>query len=313
MTTSKNLIILEGPDGSGKSTLARRYAQELGFRVLHAGPFPGVDMELPRFYQDMMLPALQGYENVVMDRSWISEEVYGNAYRNGSNRVGRVYRRMLERVAYRCETTVVFCLPPKAVAFDNWQKRKGKEYLKTVDAFNKVFNDYQQRSHDGSLTSLPTAYYDFTKNGDDFPSKTFCLPHRTALSSAGNIEAPFVLVGDGFGNPKGTDSYFQYPFVSFSNQGVSSWFTRQLDDAGISERSLLWLNSDGPLDEILALINHEPRKLVVIMGTAASERLIPIIDSIGEYIIVAHPQYSKRFMYHENVELDIITRIKEKL
>jgi polyphosphate kinase 2 (PPK2 family) len=111
MIDSKVLTIFEGPDGSGKTTAAREYAEQTGARYVHFPALPRVKHGLGRMYVEAMLPALLGYHDVVFDRCWLSETPYGEAFREGQDRLTQADRRMLERLALRCGAVVVKCLP----------------------------------------------------------------------------------------------------------------------------------------------------------------------------------------------------------
>jgi MoxR-like ATPase len=70
-------VVLEGGDGVGKSTLAQQLARDLGFTIVHSARTPdGVD--LAERYQQI----LSRLERLVLDRSFVSELVYG-ALRHG--------------------------------------------------------------------------------------------------------------------------------------------------------------------------------------------------------------------------------------
>ena len=89
--TSKKLTIFEGVDGSGKTVAAKRYADEICARYIHFGPFTRVTDGLARMYAEAMLLAVIGYQNVVFDRSWLSEGPYGLVMRGGrSSNPGRI-------------------------------------------------------------------------------------------------------------------------------------------------------------------------------------------------------------------------------
>jgi len=102
LNTCKRLTIFEGCDGSGKSTAAAKFAEEHGAKLVHFPALPRVTNNLARMYVEAMLPALLGYQDVVFDRCWLSEEPYGTAFREGQDRLGVVSVRMLERLAFRC-------------------------------------------------------------------------------------------------------------------------------------------------------------------------------------------------------------------
>ena len=83
MKTSKKLTIFEGCDGSGKTTAAREFAEQTGAKYVHFHNLPRIKKGLGRMYVEAMLPALLGYQEVVFDRSWLSETPYGEAFREG--------------------------------------------------------------------------------------------------------------------------------------------------------------------------------------------------------------------------------------
>lgn len=66
------LVVLEGADGTGKSTLAAGLASGHGYAVLHSGRPPDGGDLAGRFAFALATPGL-----VVLDRSFISELVYG--------------------------------------------------------------------------------------------------------------------------------------------------------------------------------------------------------------------------------------------
>src|SRR5688572_8749665 len=129
----KPIIIIEGPDGGGKTMLATELVIQFDAAYCHFGPLPHVKESLARVYIEAMLPALLGYQAVVMDRSWLSEYPYGMVFRSGQLRLFAEDTRMLERIALRCAARVVLCMPPVNDLKKNFERDKEEEYLKDVD------------------------------------------------------------------------------------------------------------------------------------------------------------------------------------
>lgn len=308
MTTSKRVTIFEGPDGSGKSTAAKQYATLVGARYVHLGPLPNVTDGLARLYAESMLPAVLGYQEVVMDRCWMSEEPYGDAYRGGANRLNPADVRMLERLALRCQPVVVLCNPGIEVVKANWESRKGEEYLKDVAQLEQVASAYGV-----ATTALPMASYDYTVNGawhglmrDIEMLRELTLPHKMSMQSAGNLKARILLVGDSFAERKNQDLHYQWPFASFSGQGCSRWFTQQLVDAGIDEMRLCWVNSDQFYHPGHDYWIYAHAEKVFALGANASAKL----ESRGvTHTLAAHPQGWKRF--HADDPYPLIEHLKE--
>src|SRR5690606_4535727 len=157
-TTSKSVTIFEGPDGGGKSTAAREYAALTNALYIHHGPYKQVGDGLSRMVLESMLPALLGYQDVVLDRCWLSEPIYADAFRGGKDRLGLERSRVLDRAALRCGAVIVKCLPQWAVVKANFLSRLGEEYLDTADQLLRVYGDYQ---HDLN-TALCDVEFDYT-------------------------------------------------------------------------------------------------------------------------------------------------------
>lgn len=284
---SKSLTIFEGPDGAGKSTLARRYADLISARYVHFPSLPRVNQSLARLYVEAMVPALLGYQHVVLDRCWLSETPYGEVHREGRDRLSNAARRMLERLALRCGAVVVKCLPPLQTCLANFRSRKGQEMLKSEHALSAVHHLYCDM-----VTELPTVTWDFTVDDPDYLGeavhKMRVMTHPLEIQSAGRWGASVVLIGEGFAERKEWDSWYQWPFGSFAGEGCSKWLTDELNKAGIRETNLLWANADQPLD-VLELTEAQR---VVALGQVAAEACYA--HKIGA-AVVDHPQYHKRF------------------
>lgn len=305
-TRSKTLTIFEGPDGGGKSTLAQAFAKRLGARYVHFGPLPHVGRSLARMYVEAMLPALLGYQDVVFDRSWLSELPYGDAFRGGKLRTDLPDVRMLERVALRCAGTVVMCLPDVETCLATFHARKGEEMLEREDQLRQVYSAYVDQP-----TALRTTYYD---RDYDWPEDTIRdlleyreqnvpLTHRLDQPTAGNWAAKVCVVGEDFAEVKDQDPLLQHPFVSFSRVGCSRWLAEYLAGEGIGEDQLSWANADFDLTKDgLDLAATE----FVALGAVAGEAL----DRAGRpYRVVPHPQHQKRFNTHEDYALGRAIRV----
>lgn len=310
MTRSCDLTIFEGPDGGGKSTDAQAYAEATGARYVHFSSLPRVTARgLGRMYLEAMLPALHGYQSVVFDRCWLSEQPYGSVFRpHQPLRVDKAAQRMLERVAMRCNARVIYCLPGLDVCLDTFRSRKGEEMLDREEQLEAVYRHYDLQV-DYAQTHLPFSVYDRTKHERawDLPAtqhvqKRFqagvsTLAHDLRLPTAGNRLAPVCIVGENFGEREDNDLWQQYPFVSFNRQGCSHWLAEYLEYASVHEDELCWANADFDLELLDASIdaNH-----YIALGAAAAKAL----DDAGlQYTLVSHPQHQKRFNRHDDYPL----------
>lgn len=306
------LTIFEGSDGSGKTTAAQDYAKYTGARYVHLGPFPRVTTGLARLYVEAMLPALLGYQDVVLDRCWMSEPIYGQAFRGGVTRLSPASTRMLERIAMRCETLLVLCQTDLNSTLATFRGRRGVEMLGRESQLFDVWKQYDQEFSRPDRLALPTKFYDYKIHGS-FVSYYFgeelgrnirTAIHAPKWSSGGNLMARYVLVGESFGLHKNVDPLFQVPFVSFTGSGCSQWLTTALANADVSESQLLWVNSDEP--ELGEILSPDLRTKIFGLGEKASTKL----NELGyDFKSVMHPQAMKRF--HLNKGYDLITQLRE--
>lgn len=291
MTTSKRITIFEGCDATGKSTAAKAYAQATQARYIHLGPFKGLTTNLARFYVDAMLPAVLGYEDVVLDRSWLSEVPYGVAFRDGQDRIKEPGRRMLERLALRCGAVVVWCDPGWDRVLSSWQRRQQEEMLAHEAQLKRVYELYQraQAGEPNLGTCLPNKVFDYTKTSILLLWMSIMNAHHPlALASAGQWDASVVLVGEGFAHHGPHDPLYQWPFAQFDQGGCSWWLTQQLIDAKIPESKLLWVNAD----QDLSLLPSLEGKTVVALGDVAARQLTRLGLACTQ---LKHPQHHKRF------------------
>lgn len=301
----KSIFIVEGPDGAGKSTLAQALAETVRARLVHCEAFPHVSTGLGRLYVEAMLPALLGYTNIVLDRAWLSEPIYGRAYRKGADRLGVVGRRMLERVALRCNTYVVVCLPSMDVCLNAFNQRRATEYLDSAHQLMTVYSDYATRLAEGSLTDLPTTSFDYATQLFELPKFESAEQHLVEWRTGGNFNGKVVIVGESFGPLKNDDPLFRVPFVSFSAAGCSAWLTQQLADAGLSEYQLCWVNADDSWFENIVKRLHDdrPTRWFVALGQRAAQALKGVLGASAVIESVPHPQSAKRFHSRERYAL----------
>jgi thymidylate kinase len=282
----RSIVILEGPDGGGKTTAAVKLAKRLNARLVHCGPFLGVKRGLARLYVEAMLPALLGYQSVVLDRAWPSEPIYAEHVRHKLPRLDHAARRMLDRIALRCGAVVVKCLPPIETCLASYRERRTTEYPPGEAALRAIHAAYRETE----ITQLPVIKLDRTKDTIDELKLPQVPPHPLDAISAGRLDARIVLVGETLSALRDRDPLFQAPFVAFDRAGCSAWLTDALDAAAIGEQDLLWLNADTP--RLTELLKAYPRTTVCALGRVAHEALV---KARVEHVLFTHPQAAKRF------------------
>jgi len=103
------IIVLEGPDGVGKTSLALALQKYIGARYVHLTYRFRDKMDVYHLAAIRFCARLARYQPVILDRWWISEIMYAEAYRGGSRFIKRHF--FLEHVANKLGVTYVVCLP----------------------------------------------------------------------------------------------------------------------------------------------------------------------------------------------------------
>jgi hypothetical protein len=307
------VIILEGPDGAGKSTLAKvlqAQAINRGYHVIlvHNGPYQGVKNGLARLYAEAIMSGVVGNSIVIMDRSWISEAIYGPIFRQ-ADRVGRSRARILERLMLRVPNLVVGCLPPWDDVLQNYLRRKHMEYLPDESLLRLVYDTFEQMEFDMTFNYRAELPVKMSIRILNSLNDLEVYKHGQSWPSAGKLGARFALVGAEFAAIHEGDCLYQWPFGALAGTGCSRWITERLDEAGVPERDLFWINQDaeGPvLTHTLGLV-RESGGDVIALGTKAAERLQDLSIPCER---IPHPQGWKRIHYFDPYPL--VSYLKEK-
>lgn len=300
----RTITVFEGPDGAGKSTVAKAFAYESTV-IHHHGPYHG-ERDIARKYFDSMFPAYAGLRSMILDRSWLSEPIYGAAFREGENRIRIGQRRILERLALSRRGVVVLCLPKRETVLNNWAIKNGQglEYLTKEMAVDHVYDLYKDLR-----TELPIVVYDYQDTITDG------LKNRVEAARGARPEGPgagrwrigsqILLVGD---RPNATTTGPHVPLGGLSSTGCSVWLAERLEEAKIPETALYWVNAftAGGRSESSAFIRRLQPRAVIAMGTEAAQWCH---HHDVKYDVEPHPQFWKRFHHHKPYSL--IERLKE--
>ena len=298
------IIIVEGPDGAGKSTLIRALHQRFpAAHLIHHGPLPGLT-EIAPIYHDA-ITANAGL--TIIDRAWVSEMIYGAVCRDGQDRVGLAYRRMLERVALGRGVLEILCLPSMRTCERVFLARQDDEYPTSVEQLRHVYSHYQVYA--ATRARLPRVTYNYTTSSTEDLIHTVGLsigwPVNLGPGSGAFIPGNLLLVGDRLSEADGTTSY---PFVSYHKQGCSVWVTIQVAAAGIKERDLYWINArtvdNQKTSKAPWLAALQPR-CIIAMGDLAQGWAR---DTGYRVIKVPHPAYWRRFHHAETYALGTALR-----
>ena len=307
------LVILEGPDGGGKSTVAQALSAKHRMRVIHHGPYKGEDgNSIGAHYVASMF----AYDDdkpggVILDRSWLSEPIYGTVFRGGEDRIGLGRQRAIERIALTLGAVVVLCLPPLAVCLNTWRERRGEEMLEHETQLTNVHTIYGGL---GERTNMHVIKFDYTRDDVDMlwlKIKAAARPRPDGFPGGGSWDItnkPVLLVGERANDNKPLSDYdpdVPYVDVPFTGFGDSSaWLARKLALGGVGERSLYWVNAldaGGQERDITRIVRTLKPKGVITMGDVA----LQVCRRQGADVTanVPHPQFWKRFHHHEDYPL----------
>lgn len=132
------IIIIEGPDGSGKTSLANRLSRQTGYKIIHRTQ-PKTE-EDKAIMMDEYFRVIRSRENMIFDRCWYSEMVYGPVMRDASvisySQMYDLERRLMETGAM-----IIYCTDAKQVLWARCQER-GEDYIVDRTTFDSICDRY---------------------------------------------------------------------------------------------------------------------------------------------------------------------------
>lgn len=148
------IIVLEGPDGAGKTTLARDLEKMLGARYLHLTYRWPTKMNLYHYAAIRVVAHWAQHSPVILDRWWVSEIVYADAYRGGSKFIKSHFT--LNYIADMIGAVYVMCLPKDRERYlAHYNVLKGKR--------EEMYNEGLERVYDG-YTDFYESYLSLKEN-----------------------------------------------------------------------------------------------------------------------------------------------------
>ena len=155
----QRLIIFEGSDGSGKSTLIKKLTSVVpnNYIVNHNGVYKSREVAFAAYNSQLNTPP---DSQLLLDRSYISELIYGNVIRGEDNsKIKKEVSKLEERINLYYKPLVVFCNPPLETVLNTWEGRTVDEYVKRKEKITQIYNEYQLID---KYTSLPIVEFDYT-------------------------------------------------------------------------------------------------------------------------------------------------------
>lgn len=283
------IIILEGPDGAGKSTLAKQLAEAFQLRIHHEGP-PPKDVNVLQHY-GRILDAARG-QNVVFDRLYVGERVYGPVVR-GEDRLGDDGYKRMRQLSWAVGALEVLCLPAFETCLQNWKDRKGELFADPAK-LRQVYEGYRYSYH-GCMHRL----YDYTYPENSWNALKYdietVMPLWDTLPArmTGHPKATYLFVGD-----RGGDPSYRPDLPFFATSGSAQYLHNRLQDAGFDDSDVAFINS----------FSHETGKIETIPQTfqkviALGLHADKICHQQGvQHVKIPHPQFWKRFHAYQSRE-----------
>lgn len=236
------IVILEGPDGAGKSTLKNELTKRFNF----IEPIP---KSLPTHKTTEVMCgenaaalnlAIYNGDNVVLDRGWMSEDIYSKVLRQAPSRFSRAHKAMFERLALTAGVVVILCDPGSSHVLQNITER-GDEHIRDATVLCSIINEYDNFE---KLTSLPILHYNYRVH-----KLNHILDEIWDRQEGGHTGKS--LFGNGYGNilivtKLDTSKPVGYvPMIAWDPGALAYRLTDALAEAGFMESDLAWTTAQG--------------------------------------------------------------------
>ena len=149
------IYILEGPDGSGKSSLAKRLAEQGGFKIVHRTR-PKSNAEKLEMFNSYVEIAKSG-EDIILDRAWYSEIVYGEIMRDDSSISEKQMWELEMLVIKNGGGMIIYCTEDPDVLWERCTRR-GEDYITDYETLRSISFAYDALFY-GVHHFLPVVVY----------------------------------------------------------------------------------------------------------------------------------------------------------
>ena len=128
------IFIIEGPDGAGKTTLANKFT---GYPIKHfkAPEDPIEEAKMFSVYWEL----LRTHNNIVIDRAWPSEKVYGPIFREHTFITDEMQLKL--EYAFKEKIMYIYCTGDPAVMW-NRAKERGETFVPDFETYERICKAY---------------------------------------------------------------------------------------------------------------------------------------------------------------------------
>lgn len=154
------MIIIVGPDGSGKSTLAKRLSTQTGYPIQHRRkPKDKAEKDaMMAMYRDLAATGA----NVILDRAWYCEMVYGDIMRDKSYISMDQMYELENIVANNGGGIIIHCTDETSKLWDRCMER-GEAYIQDYETLANIKDMYEWLMHSVPHI-LPVVRYTINEN-----------------------------------------------------------------------------------------------------------------------------------------------------
>lgn len=154
------IIILEGTEGGCKTTVAEKISAQTGWPIEHRSK-PETELERQQMYEDYKQSILSR-RNLIWDRCWYSEMVYGPIMRDQSYINQEQMYEFEQLLVENGGAILVHCTDNIEIQWARATAR-GEEYVTDKDTFDKLHLRYNVLMH-GITHLIPVVRYEASKN-----------------------------------------------------------------------------------------------------------------------------------------------------
>jgi nicotinamide riboside kinase len=132
----KGLIIIDGPDATGKTTLANAIIKKTpGSQYVHLTYSDSLDMYAYQF--NILDQAVKDSKTrlVILDRLWISENIYGTVFRGGSDK--NFHEHVMDILAQKANALYIIALPKTVTS-------GVKRHKESMDKREEMYDDIKE-------------------------------------------------------------------------------------------------------------------------------------------------------------------------